>query len=120
MLTLRGALLILALLETPAAAQVAGPVDQMQLETLPMQQENAARRLIDQQNQLMAAEAQARADRAAMELRLQRELRVRIPEPASGPRSASAAEPAPVFPSVPAEALADSNRKVQAAARDRH
>lgn len=102
----------------PAAAQAVGSLDALRLDALRMQQEDAVRRLIDQQNQLMAAEAQARADRAAMELRLQRDLPVRIPEPASGSRLAPAA--AAVFPSIPAKALTDSNRRIQAAVRDRH
>jgi len=103
----------------PAAAQVPGPLDQMQLDTQRMQQESLARRLIDQQNQLMAAEAQARADRAVLELRLQRDLPVRAPEPPPAATPAAANAPPAAFPSVPDAALADPNRKVQAATHER-
>lgn len=117
---MRAALLIFALAAaTPAAAQVVTPLDQMQLETLRMQQESMARRLIDQQNQLMAAEAQARADRAALELRLQRDLPVRVPEPPARSTPSVTNAPPPVFPSIPDAALADSNRKVRDAVRNR-
>lgn len=116
---MRAALLIFALAAMPAAAQVVTPLDQMRLETLRMQQESMARRLIDQQNQLMAAEARAQADRAALELRLQRDLPVRVPEPPARSTPPVTSAPLPAFPSIPDAALADSNRKVRDAARNR-
>lgn len=115
---MRGVLLILALAASPAAAQVVGPIDQMQLDALRMQQENAGRRLIDQQNQLMAAEAQARADRAVLELRLERDLPVRLPAPVAAPLPRTADAPG-TFPSIPDAALAESNRRIRDATRDR-
>ena len=112
---------ILASAVTPAAAQGLGPADHMQLEMLRMQQEAAQRRAIDQANQLEAFSARQRADGAALDLRLQRGDVGQPPvptlryEPPAGSVSAASAS----FPSIPDAALADSNRRVQEAARNR-
>ncbi len=105
----------------PAAAQLLGPADQMQIDNLRMQQEQAQRRAIDQANQLEALSARQRADDAALDLRLQRgdvgprqapSLRY---EPAARPAGKASSR----YPSIPDAALADSNRRVQDAARNR-
>lgn len=102
----------------PAAAQFVGPAE---LDNLRMQQEQAQRRAIDQANQLEALSARQRADDAALDLRLQRgdvgprqapTLRYDPPARPAGKASSS-------YPSIPDAALADSNRRVQDAARNR-
>ncbi|MBL8772361.1 MAG: hypothetical protein JNK30_13350 [Phenylobacterium sp.] len=116
-------IIVLALLTAagPAAAQILDPLSQGQLLDLRAQQEAAQRRAIDQANQLEALAARQRADEAALDLQLRRG--------DVGPRQVPVLRHAPVapvapasqgdYPSVPDEALADSNRKVQEAARNR-
>lgn len=103
---------------TPAAAQ---PV-QLQLDDLRAQQQAAERRAIDQANQIQALEARLRADQASADLAAQR-AGVRLPQlpygdPSMTTRPAAAAAAA-AYPSVPDAVLADSNRRVQDAARNR-
>jgi hypothetical protein len=114
-------LLVIALLAVaaPASAQVLDPANQLAVQDLRMQQEAAQRRAIDQANQLEAASARLRADQATLDLQLQRG--------DVGPRRAPTLRyetaPAPTslgkYPSMPDAALADSNKKVQDAARNR-
>ncbi|WP_068878687.1 MULTISPECIES: hypothetical protein [unclassified Phenylobacterium] len=112
------ALLVLIVLAvaTPAAAQ---PI-QLQLDDLRAQQQAAERRAIDQANQMQALEARLRADQASADLAAQR-AGARLPqlpygEPSMTNRPAAAAA---IYPSVPDAVLADSNRRVQDAARNR-
>ena len=73
---MRLTLILVLAAASPAAAQVLTP----QHDALRFEQEQMQRRMIDQQNQLMAAEARARADQAALQQQLQRDLPVRVPE----------------------------------------
>ncbi len=109
---------LLAALAAPASAQPA--LQQQQLDDLRMQQQAAERRAIDQANQLQAMDTRLRADLAVVDLSAQR-AGARVPtlpygDPTLAPRVAA---PAPAYPSVPDAALADSNRRVQDAARSR-
>lgn len=97
----------------PAAAQPT----QLQLDDLRMQQQNAERRAIDQANQMMALEARLRAEQATLELQLQRS-GVGVPAPTYQP-SLTPAPAAVKYPSMSDAALAESNRRVQAAAKNR-
>lgn len=99
----------------PAAAQL--PY-QAQVDELRAQQEAMQRRAIDQQNQLMSLEARLRADQATLDLQRSAP---RLPELRYQPsnRTAVAASGAAAYPSIPDSALADSNRRVQDAARNR-
>jgi hypothetical protein len=99
---------------SPAAAQFVSP----QLEELRMQQEAAQRRAIDQSNQLMALEARLRADQATADLQRPAP---RVPEvrykPAAGTGFTRATPPG--YPSIPETTLADSNKRVRDAAKER-
>jgi len=106
------AVIALAAASTAAAQPL---TQQLQLDELRMQQQDAQRRAIDQSNQLMALEARLRAEQATSDLR---QGAPRAPELRYEPgrRGASAAAR---YPSIPDAALADSNRRVQNAARNR-
>ncbi|HEY0650731.1 hypothetical protein, partial [Phenylobacterium sp.] len=105
-----------AALAVAATGAYAQPVLQ-QLEDLRMQQEAANRRAIDQSNQLMALEARLRADQASADLQRSAP---RVPELRYEPSTRrGTAAAAARFPSIPDAALADSNRRVQDAARNR-
>lgn len=112
---------VLAAVAAPAAGQILSPNDQMQIDMLRMQQEAAQRRAIDQANQLEAASARLRAEQATLDLRLQRGEVGPPPVPRLPYEAAPAPGPAPavIYPSIPDAALADSNRRVQEAARNR-
>lgn len=97
----------------PAAAQPLS--SQIQLDELRAQQEAAQRRMIDQSNQLMALEARLRAEQGAADLQRSAP---RVPELRYEP-SLGAAATAPVYPSMSDAALAESNRRVAAAAWNR-
>jgi hypothetical protein len=101
----------------PAAAQPL--VQQQQLDDLRMQAEAAQRRAIDQQNQLMSLEARLRADQATYDLQRNAPAvpTLRYDPPTGGGVGAPAA--ATRYPSIPDRALADSNRRVQAAVGNR-
>ena len=103
------------------SSQVLDPLSQMQLQDLRMQQEAAQRRAIDQANQLEALAARLRADQATLDLQVQRG--DVGPRQAPGLRYEPPARSAPSslgkYPSMPDAALMDSNRKVQAASRNR-
>lgn len=116
-------LVAFALLATaaPAGAQGLDPLNQAQLQDLRMQQEAFQRRAIDQANQLEAAAARQRAETATLDLQLQRG--DVGPRQAPGlryePPARSAAASLGKYPSMPDAVLADSNKKVQDAARNR-
>lgn len=102
-------------LATPAAAQL----NQFQIDDLRAQQQAAERRAIDQANQIQALEARLRADLASADLAAQR-AGARAPtlpyrDPTVRPGTAATAK----YPSMPDAVLADSNRRVQDAARNR-
>ena len=113
--------ILLAAAAAPAAAQGFGPADQLQLDMLRMQQEQAQRRAVDQANQLEALSARLRAEQAALDLRLQRGEVGQPPVPVLRyePPPRSRATVSSRYPSIPDAALADSNRRVQQAARNR-
>lgn len=98
----------------PAAAQPLSP--QFQLDELRAQQEADQRRMIDQSNQLMALEARLRAEQGAADLQRSAP---RVPELRYEPSVRGAAVATPAFPSISDAALAESNRRVAAAARNR-
>ncbi|MBX3483432.1 hypothetical protein [Phenylobacterium sp.] len=118
-----GSLIVLGLLAAaaPASAQALDPLSQVALQDLRMQAEAAQRRAIDQANQLEAASARQRAEQASLDLQLQRG--DVGPRQAPALRDEPAATPAPTslgqYPSTPDAALADSDKKVQDAARNR-
>ena len=99
---------------TPALAQVT----QSQLEDLRVQQQAAERRFIDQSNQLQALENRLRADQASADLTAQR-AGVRVPQLRYPDPTVGASAVTPKYPSMPDAALADSNKRVQDAARNR-
>jgi hypothetical protein len=109
---------LIALCILAAASPAVGQPTQLQLDDLRIQQQNAERRAIDQSNQLQALDARLRADQAAADLRAQRagvlvpELRYEPPAPVPATLSAK-------YPSMPDAALAESNRRVQDAAKNR-
>ena len=109
---------VLTAAAAPAAAQFVAPAD---LDMLRMQQEQAQRRAIDQANQLEALSARQRADSADLDLRLQRgDVGPRqAPTLRYEPPARTAAGASSRYPSIPDAALADSNRRVQAAAANR-
>ncbi|MBU1374324.1 MAG: hypothetical protein KKE02_21630 [Alphaproteobacteria bacterium] len=100
---------------TPAAAQV----NPFQLDDLRAQQQAAERRSIDQSNQIQALEGRLRADQAVADLAA---LRAGAPLPQmrySDPTVGAATVTPQKYPSMPDTALADSNKRVQDAARNR-
>ena len=105
---------LMAAAASPAAAQVLSP----QLQDLQMQQQDAQRRAIDQSNQLMALEARLRAEQAASDLQRPAP---RLPElrykPAAGAGFTRTMPPG--YPSIPETTLADSNKRVREAAKER-
>lgn len=104
--------LSLAALATPALAQNT----QFELDNLRAQQEAAARRAVAQTNELTALEGRLKTEQALSDLSAQRN-----PPRAPELRYAPAVTPAPgalaKLPSIPDAALADSNRRVQAASQ---
>jgi hypothetical protein len=108
---------VIAAAATGAAAQVPPPT-QMQLDDLRARQEAAERQAVARSNELMALEARLRADQAVADLQAQR-----APPPAPAlryePQASTGRASVGKYPSVPDAALADSNRRVQAAAGDR-
>lgn len=118
-----------AALSAPAVA-MAQATSQIQLDDLRAQQQAAERRSIDQSNQFQAMEARARADQAAADLATQRAGVVvpqrRYVDPVTGPGTApdrTTGQPSnqatTAYPSVPDATLADSNKRVQDAVKDR-
>lgn len=107
--------LFLAAMAFPAAAQVTS----LELDTLRAQQEAAHRRAIDLDNQFQAQDAQRRADQAAsMTEPRPGALRLRTP-PALTSALPGAETATPIYPSIPDAALAESNRRIREAARNR-
>ena len=103
-------------LATASTAAAQPLTQQLQLDELRMQQEAAQRRAIDQSNQLMALEARLRAEQATSDLQRSTP---RVPELRYDPARRSGASAGLKYPSIPDAALADSNRRVQAAAKNR-
>jgi len=104
----------LALAAAPAGA-FAQPT-QFQLDDLRAREEAAQRRAVDQANQLHALETRLRAEQAVRDLARPSPL---VPAPDVPPRASAATAPAlQDYPMIPDAALAESNRRVRAAARD--
>lgn len=116
MVSMRVALTAAALAVATTAGASAQPAFQ-QLEDLRMQQEAAQRRAIDQSNQLMALEARLRAEQALADLQRSAPRAPELRYEPSERRGTAAA--AARYPSIPDAALAESNRRVQDAARNR-
>ena len=102
----------------PAMAQ---PTTPAQLEDLRARLEASERQSVARSNELMALEARQRADQAVYDLQAQRQLPPTVPalryEPGAPVTPASVLAR---YPSMPDAALADSNKRVQAAATNRH
>lgn len=108
--------LALGVVAAPAVAQVG--VNPFVLDDLAARQAEAERRAIDLSNQLMAAEARARAEQAVLDLRLQSLTSPRIVVLPAATFAPSA--PATLsLPSIPDAMLADSGRRVAEAASNR-
>ena len=106
----RASVLCLALI---AAAPAAAQPTPYQLDDLRAREEAAQRRAVDQANQLQALEARLRTEQALGDLARPPP---RVPTLSYSPRGPSAM-PTPDYPRVPDAALAESNRRVQAAVR---
>src|SRR5688572_16708817 len=113
MVFMRVALTAAVLMAAATGASAQHPLQQ--LEDLRLQQQAAQRRAIDQSNQLMALEARLRAEQASADLQRSAP---RVPELRYEP-SARRGTAAARYPSIPDAALAESNRRVQDAARNR-
>lgn len=107
------AVVLLAAIAAPAAAQPG----LLENDALRFQVQNAERRAIDQSNQLMALEARQRADAAILDAQIQRNA-VSLPELPYAPPSTSGVVATGKYPSMSDAALADSNRRVRAAAEN--
>jgi len=108
--------LMLAAAATPAAAQF-NP-NAFELNDLRARQDAAERAAVARSNELMALEARLRADQAVADLRAQRSAPT-LPSPRYDPPLSGASPTLPKYPSMPDAALAESNRRVQAAASNR-
>jgi len=111
-------LIVLSVFALAVATPALGQVTQFQLDDLRAQQQAAERRAIDQSNQLQALETRLRADQASADLTAQR-AGVRAPRLPYADPAIGASVVTPKYPSMPDAALADSNRRVQDAARNR-
>ena len=108
--------LCLAAVVTPAAAQP----PYYELDNLRAQQEAAARRAVEQTNQLNALDARVRTDQALLDLQTGRYQQPTVPVLRYQPAVTPAPGATPNYPSIPDSALADSNRRVQAASKPRN
>ncbi len=104
--------LVLAAAAGPAAAQSLYP----DLDNLRTQQEAAARRAVAQENELNALESRLRTEQALTDLRAQSSA-PRAPQLLYAPAVTPTPGAALKMPAIPDAALADSNRRVQAAAQ---
>ncbi|TAJ72522.1 MAG: hypothetical protein EPO51_10530 [Phenylobacterium sp.] len=112
-------LIALSVLTLAGAAPAFAQVNQFQLDDLRAQQQAAERRSIDQANQIQALEARLRADQASADMAAQR-AGVYVPRlPAVDPTVKGASAAPPKYPTMPDSVLADSNKRVQDAARNR-
>lgn len=116
MVTMR---IVLACLVLAAAAPAAAQPPFNDYEYLRAQQEAAARRAVEVENQLSALDARLKTDQALSDLQASR-----YPPSVPELRYATTATPAPAaatpkFPSIPDAALAESNKRVQAVTKPR-
>ena len=118
MVSMRAVLLslVLAAVAVPAAAQA--PSVQSQLDDLRARQEASERQAVARANEFQALDAQLRADQAVQDLQAQR-VPPAVPSLNYAPPVIGASAAAAKYPSMPDAALADSNRRVQDAARNR-
>ncbi len=109
--------LSLAALAAPALAQNT----QLELDNLRAQQQDAARRAVAQDNELNALQARVQTEQAVAQLQIQRLLPPRAPELRYDATTSATTAPVVLqkYPSIPDAALADSNRRVRAAAEPR-
>ena len=98
----------------PAAAQT-----QSQIADLQMQQQLMQQRSVAQHNELFALETRLRTEQAIQDLQLQRALPARVPQLPYPVAAPSGKIDTSKLPSIPDEALAASNRRVQDAAKNR-
>jgi hypothetical protein len=108
--------LILAAAATPAAGQV--PLNAFELNDLRARQDAAERAAVARSNELMSLEARLRADQAVADLQALRAPPA-IPNLRYDPPLTGASKAPSKYPSMPDAALAESNRRVQAAAANR-
>ena len=108
--------LILALALAAVAAPAAAQLNQFEIDNLRAQQEAAARRAVAQTNELTALEARLKSDQALYDLQVQRNP-PRAPELLYAPATSPTPRALMKVPSIPDAALADSNRRVQAASQ---
>ena len=106
--------LALAAAASPAAAQLT----QFQLDDLRARQEASERASVARSNELMALDARLRADQAVADLQAQR-MPLANPSLLYKPPLSGASPTTQRYPSMPDSALAESNRRVQAAAANR-
>lgn len=109
-------LLLASLAATPVVAQDFGGLTQSQIDDLRAQQQLAQQRMIAQENELRAIESRLRTEQAVAEQQAAR-APFRLPEPIPGapPRTI----PIEKLPSISDAALAESNRRVREAAKNR-
>ncbi|MFC3068766.1 hypothetical protein [Phenylobacterium soli] len=115
------------LIAAPAIAQpypppYAAPANPQQEFDWRTQHEMLRQQMVQQQNQLMALEAQMRANQALADIQAQKSLSQSYPRAAQPPPRAGAVLPridTSKLASIPDSALADSNRKVLDAAANR-
>lgn len=94
-------------------------VTPLQLEDLRAKQQAAERRAIDQSNQIQALEARLRADQAVAAMAAQTAGAVVPQLRTAGPVAGAPTATLPKYPAMSDAALADSNKRVQDAARNR-
>ena len=107
---------ILALSLAAVAAPALAQNTQLEIDNLRAQQEAAARRAVAQTNELTALEARLKTEQALSDLQAQRHP-PRAPELLYAPMVTPAPGALPKLPSIPDAALAESNRRVQAASQ---
>lgn len=112
-------LIVLSVFAFAAATSALAQSPQLQLDDLRAQQQAAQQRSIDQSNQIQALENRLRADQAITNLNAQ-SAGATVPQLRySDPTVHSGTVTSPKYPSMPDSALADSNKRVQDAARNR-
>jgi hypothetical protein len=111
---------LFAAISGPAAAQVSA----LEMDNLRAQQAAAQRQSVAIANEAAAQDTRLRAEQAILDLQNQRvapALPVLPYAPANGAVSPSGAKPLDTaYPSVPDQALADSNRQIQKIRKHRH
>lgn len=117
MMSLRTRVLALILLAgaSTVSAQALDPATQLQVDDLRARQQAAERQAVEASNQAMAAEARIRAEQAINELERQRAISLDVPPGAAPDDGVGTA--LKDYPVMPDAVLADSNKRVRAAAK---